>query len=69
MYADMLFQIKHKQHKQGIRVRCCWHRTAYFVYVCNTLQNGAIGWRGGEELLNKVVLFVFFVHKSILVAS
>ncbi len=27
-----------------------------------------MGW-GGEELLNKVVIFVFFAHKSILLAS
>ncbi len=36
-----LFRSKRKQH---IHVRCCWHRTAYIVYVCDTLQNGAIGW-------------------------
>ncbi len=36
----------------------------YVVYVCDTLQNGAIGWCGGDELLNKVVFFVFFVHKK-----
>ncbi len=37
---------------------------AYVVYVCDILQNGAIGWRGGDELLNKVVNFVFFAHKK-----
>ncbi len=37
---------------------------AYVVYVCDNLQNGAIGRRGGDELLNKVVIFVFFVHKK-----
>ncbi len=34
------------------------------VYTCDTLQNGAIGWRGGDEMLNKVVIFVFFALKK-----
>ncbi len=36
MCADTLFTFrsKRKQYKQCIRVRCCWHRTAYVVYVC-----------------------------------
>ncbi len=37
-----------------------------FTYV---IQNGTIEWRGGDELLNKVVILVFFVHKIVLVAS
>ncbi len=36
----------------------------YVVYFRNTLQNVAIGWRGGDELLNKVIIFVFFAHKK-----
>ncbi len=66
MYTDTLFMFrsKCKQHKQHIRVRCCWHRTAYVLYVCDTLQNGTIGWRGGDELLNKIFSFVFFAHKK-----
>ncbi len=39
-------------------------RTEYVVYVCDTPHNGAIGWRRGDELLNKVVIFVFFAHKK-----
>ncbi len=66
IHTDTLFTFrsKRKQCKQCIRVRCCWHRTAYAVYVCDILQNSATGWRGGDELLNKVVIFVFFVHKK-----
>ncbi len=66
MYVVTLFTFrsKRKQRKQRIRVRCCWHSIAYVVYVCGTLQNGAIGWRGGDELLTKVVNFVFFAHKK-----
>ncbi len=48
------------ERKQHIRV----HTFAYVVYVCNTLQNGTIGWRGGDKLLNKVVILVFIVHKK-----
>ncbi len=59
-----MFRSKRKQCQKRIRVWCCWHRTAYVVYVCDPLQNGAIGWRGGDELLNKFVIFVFFAHKS-----
>ncbi len=33
------------------RMWCCWHRIAYVVYVCDTLQNGTIGWQGEGELL------------------
>ncbi len=32
-----------------------------FTYV---IQNGAIGWRRGDGLLNKVIIFVFFAHKK-----
>ncbi len=39
---------------------------AYIIYVCNTLQNSVIGWHGGDELLNKVVIFVFLAHKKII---
>ncbi len=63
MYADTLFTLWSKR-KQHIRVRCYWHRTAYAVYVCDTPQNNAIGWHGGDELLNKVIIFVFFAHKK-----
>ncbi len=58
-YVVFMFRSKRKQCKQRIRVRCCWHRTANVVYVCDTLQNSAKGWRRD---LNKVVIFVFFAH-------
>ncbi len=62
MYVATLFTFRSKR-KQRIRIWCYWHRTAY-VYLCDTLQNGAIGRDGGDELLNKFVSFVFFVHKK-----
>ncbi len=36
----------------------------YVVYVCDTVQNGTIGWHGGDKLLNKVIILVFFAHKK-----
>ncbi len=33
------------------------------VYVCDTLKM-APGWHGGDKLLNKVVIFVFFANKK-----
>ncbi len=50
MYVDTLFTL--------FTLWSEWY-VAYVVYVCDTLQNGAIGWRGGDELLNKVVIFNF----------
>ncbi len=35
----------------------CMHR--------GTLDNGRGRWRGREELLNKVAIFVFFAHKTV----
>ncbi len=63
VYADTLFTFR-SNRKQCIRLQCCWHRTANAVYICDTQQNGAISWRRGDKLLNKVVIFVFFAHKK-----
>ncbi len=49
--------------KQHIRIHTLH---MLFTYV---IQNGAIEWRGGDELLNKVVILVFFVHKIVLIGS
>ncbi len=51
-----------KDYSIPLLIWCCWNRTAYVVYVCDNLQNGAIWWHGGDELLNKVIISVFFVH-------
>ncbi len=40
-------------------VWCCWRRTR----THGTLNNDGISWFG-EKMLNKVVIFVFFVHKK-----
>ncbi len=64
LWSHVTFRSKHKRRKQHIRVQCCRHRKAYVVYVCDTLRNGATGLREGDELLNKVVIFVVFAHKK-----
>ncbi len=40
-----------------------WHRTVYIVYVQRILSKMALGWREGDGLLNKVVIFFYFAHK------
>ncbi len=59
LYADTLFALW-SERKQRIRV----HTLHMFFYVCDTLQNGIIGWSGGYKWLNKVIIFVFYVHKK-----
>ncbi len=55
MYADTLFTLC-SERKQ----RICIH--TLFTYVM--LSKIAPGWRGEDELLNKVVILVFFAHKK-----
>ncbi len=47
--------------------KCCLHAEESIRLHHDTLHNGSMlrqtGYRG-EELLNKVVIFVFFVHKK-----
>ncbi len=43
-------------------------RAAYAVYVQWILSKMAPGWHGGDELLNKVIISVFFAYKSIFLA-
>ncbi len=70
MYTDTLFTFrsKLKQCKQHICVN-----TLHTLFTYVILSKMVPGWRGGDKLLNKVVifvcLFVFLCTKSILVAS
>ncbi len=43
---------------------CGWHRTAYAVCIQQMLSKMALRWCRGGELLNKVVVFVFFAQKK-----
>ncbi len=41
-----------------------WHRTAYTACVQRIFSKMALRWSRGDGLLNKVIVFVFFVHKK-----
>ncbi len=47
-----------------VSVWCGWHRTAYAVYVQRIFSKMALRWRRGDELLNKVVIFIFLAYKK-----
>ncbi len=58
MYVDTLFKLW-SECKQCIHVNTL---QTLFTYVI--LFKMAPGWRRGDELLNKIVMFVFFAHKK-----
>ncbi len=58
MYVDMLFTLW-SERKQFIRVH-----TLHTLFTYVILSKMVPGWRGGDELLDKVVIFVFFAHKK-----
>ncbi len=47
----------------SISTWCSWHRTAYTIYVQWIFSKMALGWHGGDKLLNKVFCFSF-AHKK-----
>ncbi len=49
---------------EDVSVWCGWHRTAYAVYVQRIFSKMALRWRRGDELLNKVVIFIFLAYKK-----
>ncbi len=51
-------------NKNSVSVWRSWHRTAYAVCVQQILSKMVLRWCGGDELLNKVVIFVFFAYKK-----
>ncbi len=53
-----LFKFRSKR-KQRIRVH-----TLHTLFTYVILSKMALGWHWGDELLNKVVIFVFFAHKK-----
>ncbi len=59
IYMDTLFLFKSKRKRC---IKHIWHNSMRWLRSVDTLQNGAIGWHGGEELLNKFI-FVFFAYK------
>ncbi len=51
-------------NENSISVWRGWHRTAYGVCVQRIFSKMALRWRSRDELLNKVVIFVFFAYKK-----
>ncbi len=51
-------------NENSVSVRCGWHRTAYAVCIQRILSKMALRWRRGDKLLNKVIIFVFYVYKK-----
>ncbi len=52
------------QSIQNVSVWCGWHRTAYAICVQRIFSKMVLRWRRGDELLNKVVIFIFFAYKK-----
>ncbi len=62
-HTDTLFSFISK------RMICSYQSNGYAVCVQWMLSKMVLRWHGDDELLNKVIIFVFFAYKSILVAS
>ncbi len=52
------------ERKQCFHVVPLTQNSIRCLCLVDTLQNGPIGWRGGDQLLNKVIIFGFFAHKK-----
>ncbi len=62
-HTDTLFTFRSKRKQRRKRIRVTWLTQNSIHYLCSAdiLQNGAtVGCRGGDKLLNKVAIFVFF---------
>ncbi len=51
-------------NENSVSVWCGWHSTAYAACVQRIFSKMALRWRRGDELLNKVIIFVFFAYKK-----
>ncbi len=60
-YVCLRFYLK----ENSVSVRCGWHRTAYAVCIQRIFSKIMLRWCRGDELLNKVVIFVFFVLQKV----
>ncbi len=48
-YINNVFaRIRWLRSDQNVMYQHVWTYIAYIVYVCDTLQNGGIGWHGGD---------------------
>ncbi len=50
-------------NKNSVSVWCSWHKTAYAICVQRIISKMSLCWCR-DELLNKVVVFIFFAHKK-----
>ncbi len=57
-------QIKAWINIEDVSARCGWHTRAYAVCIQRIYSKMALHWHWGDELLNKVVIFVFFAYKE-----
>ncbi len=53
--------LRTNQSVENVSVQCGWHRRAYAVCIQRIISKMALRWCSGDELLNTVVVFVFFV--------
>ncbi len=49
-------------NENSISLWCGWHRTAYTICVQQIFSKMALRWCRGDKLLNKVVIFIFWVR-------
>ncbi len=63
-YAVFYVCLHFDLNENSVSLCCGWHRTAYAVCVQRILSKMALRWHGWDELLNKVVIFVFFGYKK-----
>ncbi len=63
-HTDNLHCFRSNQSVENVSVRCGWHRTAHAICVQRILSKMKLRWHRGDELLNKVVIFIFFAYKK-----
>ncbi len=62
-HKDMLFSFKSKRKERRRRIRVV--RLIYAICVQWILSKMVLWWRRWDELLNKVVIFIFFAYKKV----
>ncbi len=60
----ILHSLRFDLNKNSVSLWRDWHRTAYAICVQWIFSKMALRWRRWDELLNKVVIFIFFAYKK-----
>ncbi len=55
---------KSVKYVEDVSVRCGWHWRSYAVCVQQIFSKILLCWHRGDELLNKVIIFVLFAYKK-----